>query len=93
MEYKIKPSSKFKKGLKNAVKRGLDVKKLNTVVNMLAKGEILPEIYCDHPLKGNRKDERECHITPDWLLVYQYSNNELLLYLLEIGSHSKLFKK
>lgn len=65
MKYEIKTAKKFKKGMKNAVKQGLDTEELTKVVNMLANGETLPEKYDDHPLKGNRKYERECHITPD----------------------------
>ncbi len=93
MKYEIKTAKKFKRGLKLAAKQGLDVNELRTVVDTLAAGEKLPEKYVDHELKGNRKDERECHINSDWLLVYQYIKSDLVLYLLELGTHSKLFKK
>lgn len=93
MKYEIKNSSQFKKGLKWAVKNGLDIEKLTTVVNMLADGKTLPPEYNDHKLRGDREGERECHIEPDWLLVYKYEDNDLILYLIATGSHSNLFKK
>lgn len=89
--YEIKASTKFKKDLKTAIKRGYDISLLDCVVSTLAKGEALNEIYLDHPLKGDYKGCRECHITPDWLLVYKISDNELILYLTRTGTHSDLF--
>ena len=89
--YKIRPSTKFQKDLKKVQKRGYDISLLTTVLNILANGESLPPKYKDHNLSGNYKGCRECHITPDWLLIYELYNDELILYLTRIGTHSDLF--
>lgn len=89
--YKIFPSTKFKKDLRAALKRGYNMALMNVVVTMLAEGKVLPEKYRDHALKGNYEGCRECHITPDWLLVYEVSDDELILYLTRTGTHSDLF--
>ena len=91
IKYHIKRSSRFKKDFKAAKKRGYDIKLLEEVVKILAKGEPLPEQYLDHPLKGNYKGCRECHITPDWLLIYEIFDDTLILYLTRTGTHSDLF--
>lgn len=88
---RIVPSNKFKKDLKLAVKRGYDIKLLENVVNRLANEETLEPKYRDHTLSGDYSGFRECHITPDWLLVYQVINNELVLFLSRTGTHSDLF--
>ena len=72
-------------------KRGYDITLLDAVVAILANGKPLPPKYNDHPLKGDHKGSRECHITPDWLLVYRIEVNVLILLLQETGSHSDLF--
>ena len=72
-------------------KRGKNFKKLETVLNILAQGNNLPEKYKDHSLSGNYKNYRECHIEPDWLLIYQIKENLLILIALRTGSHSDLF--
>jgi len=90
-KYKLAPSTKFKKDYKRAKKRGLPLKELREVVDTLAKGEKLDMRYKDHQLKGNMKDFRECHIRPDWLLVYRIYEEELILALTETGSHADLF--
>ena len=64
---------------------------LDKVVSIIAEGKVLPEKYRDHPLTGNYEDCRECHITPDWLLVYEIEDDELILYLTRTGTHSDLF--
>ena len=89
--YEIVPSGKFKKDLKAAIKRGYDMRLIDDVVSKLANGETLPEKNKDHALSGNYARCRECHITPDWLLIYEIDNGELLLYLTRTGSHSDLF--
>ncbi|MCL2406162.1 MAG: type II toxin-antitoxin system YafQ family toxin [Defluviitaleaceae bacterium] len=89
--YTVKPTSKFQKDLKRVEKRGYKLSLLTEVISLLAKGEPLPEKYLDHPLKGNYKDCRECHITPDWLLVYRKKDDTLFLYLTRTGTHSDLF--
>lgn len=89
--YKIRPSTKFQKDLKKVQKRGYDISLLTTVLNILANGESLPPKYKDHNLSGNYKGCRECHITPDWLLIYEILDDELILYLTRTGTHSALF--
>lgn len=91
MKYKIVSSTKFRKDLKLAIKRGYNISLLDDVVKNLASGNLLLEKHHDHALTGNYSGCRECHITPDWLLVYEISDNELLLYLTRTGSHSDLF--
>lgn len=87
----IKYESTFKKDFKRIVRRGYNIKLLENVIEMLAQGETLPEKYRDHNLIGDYKDCRECHITPDWLLIYKVDGNELILYLTRTGTHSDLF--
>ena len=89
--YKIRPSSKFQKDLKRIQKRGYDITLLKDVLNLLVNGKVLPIKYKDHNLSGNFKGCRECHITPDWLLIYEIAENELILYLTRTGTHSDLF--
>lgn len=93
MKYIVKPTARFQKDLKLITKRGYDVKKLSCVVKMLSDGVPLPEQYKDHWLNGEFKGCRECHIQPDWLLIYEIDNNELILYLTRTGTHSDLFKE
>ncbi len=90
--YEIKFTNQFKKDIKLAKKQGKNIDKLFAVVEKLANGEILEIKYRDHELTGNYKDCRECHIEPDWLLVYEIINNKLVLMLYHVGSHSELFK-
>ncbi len=90
-KYEIVQTTKFKKDLKLAKKRGYDLSILGFIVDTLAEGKPLPEKYKDHTLINNYAGCRECHITPDWLLIYEISNNELILYLTRTGSHSDLF--
>ena len=93
MKYIVERTSQFKKDFKLAEKQGLDMNELKTVVRMLADGEELPEKYRDHPLKGDYKGHRECHIEPDWLLIYKITESVLVLSLVRTGSHSRLFKE
>ena len=92
MKYKIKFTSKFKKDLKQAKKQGKDIEKLFDVIEKIAKDEALDERYRDHSLAGNYKGTRECHIEPDFLLIYEKIEEVLVLSLVRIGSHSDLFK-
>lgn len=87
----IKYEAAFRKDFKRIVKRGYDVRLLEKVVEILASGSLLPEKYKDHSLNGNYRDCRECHITPDWLLIYQIKGDELILCLTRTGTHSDLF--
>lgn len=93
MIYIIKQTTQFKKDFKLCLKRGLDPEKFKNVLVLLQKGDALPEKYRDHPLQPSKqyKNCRELHIEPDWLLVYKYDNNNLVLYLIRTGSHSNLF--
>lgn len=84
-------SNRFKKDLKLAMKRGYNMALLETVVECLASGQLLEKRYQDHLLTGEYGDFRECHITPDWLLVYQVRDTELVLFLSRTGTHSDLF--
>ena len=93
MKYEVKFITQFKKDLKLAKKQNKDIEKLFAVVELLAKGEKLDFEYKDHDLSGNYKGTRECHIEPDWLLVYEYQNDVLVLMVYRLGSHSELFKK
>jgi mRNA interferase YafQ len=89
--YTIKPTTRFSKDLKRVERRGYKIDLLTAVIKKLASGEPLDERYQDHPLKGNYEGCRECHITPDWLLIYEVVGNELILYLTRTGTHSDLF--
>lgn len=90
-KYRIVSTNRFKKDLKLAQKRGYDIALLGAVVDSLAAGEALPEKHKDHSLVGDYAGCRECHITPDWLLIYELADDELILYLTRTGSHSDLF--
>ncbi len=87
----IRYQTAFRKDYKRIKKRGYDTKRLGDVIGMLASGKKLPAEYRDHSLSGNYKGCRECHIAPDWLLVYEIRENELLLYLTRTGTHSDIF--
>ena len=88
---KVVLSNQFKKDLKSAQKRRLDISALKKVVDKLAICEPLPDKNKDHPLTGNYVGFRECHIAPDWLLIYRVEQEELLLFLFRTGTHSDLF--
>ncbi|MCQ2361490.1 MAG: type II toxin-antitoxin system YafQ family toxin [Acidaminococcaceae bacterium] len=85
-------SKKFRKDLSVAMKRGFDMNLLDRVVDMLANEEKLPAQYQDHALIGEYKEFRECHVKPNWLLIYRVDNEDLELYLFRTGTHSDLFK-
>ena len=92
-KYTVKPTSQFKKDYKLAMKRGLDISLLEDIIAKLALGESLPEKNRDHALSGNWNGYRECHILPDWLLIYKLEDNVLILTLSRTGTHSNLFNK
>ena len=92
MKYEVRFTNQFKKDVKLAKKQGKDIDKLFDVIGILANGETLDEKYRDHDLSGNFRGCRECHIEPDWLLIYEVDNNVLVLVLNRVGSHSELFK-
>ena len=87
----IKYQSAFKKDYKRIKKRGYDTRLLEQVVGLLADGQALPPEYRDHALSGDYSGCRECHIAPDWLLVYEVVERDLILYLMRTGTHSDLF--
>jgi len=88
---KVRYSGRFKKDFKTIAKRGYDVKLLEEVLNFLVQENVLPQKYLDHPLAGNYAGHRECHITPDWLLIYKIEKEILALSLTRTGPHSDLF--
>ena len=90
---KIQYQGQFKKDFKLAVKRGCEIAELQKVISLLANEQPLPEKYRDHALTNSReyKGVRECHIQPDWLLIYKVYNDCLILKLRRTGSHSDLF--
>lgn len=89
----LKPvlSNQFRKDLKRAKKRGFKMEKLTEVINTIANGKPLAEKYRDHNLTGNYHSFRECHVEPDWLLIYRIEGTELELFLFRTGTHSDLF--
>lgn len=91
MKYIVKPTTKFQQDLKKVQKRGYDILLLTDIIKKLANGEQLPEKNRDHSLTGDYVNCRECHITPDWLLVYEIDKVGLILYLTRIGTHSDIF--
>ena len=91
MKYLVKPTSRFQKDLKLISKRGYNINLLTAVIKNLADGIPLDRKYKDHPLSGNYTGCRECHITPDWLLIYEITEENLILYLTRTGTHSDLF--
>ena len=92
-KYTVKPTTQFKKDYKLAMKRGLDIGLLESVISDLAMGIPLPEKNRDHPLSGNWAGHRECHVLSDWLLIYRIEGDVLVLTLSRTGSHSDLFGK
>jgi len=88
MKYKIHAKKIYRKQYRLLEKRGYDMSLLDDVVEMLADGKTLPEKYCDHALKGNRRGYRDCHIQGDWVLIYKIDKNILTLILSETGTHS-----
>lgn len=91
MKYSVRPTTKFQKDLKRVQRRGYDLSLLTDIIKKLAEGETLPEKNKDHRLSGDYSGCRECHITPDWLLIYEVAEGELILYLTRTGTHSDLF--
>lgn len=89
--YAIKPTARFQKDLKRIQRRGYDLSLLTAVIKKLAAGEPLPEKNKDHILSGKFTGCRECHIAPDWLLIYEIADDTLILYLTRTGTHSDLF--
>ena len=87
----LKQTSQFRKDLRRMAKRGVNMELLDEVVLLLRERKPLPEKYEDHPLTGNWSGYRDCHIQPDWLLIYRVEENVLILSLTRTGTHSDLF--
>ncbi len=87
----IRYSNKFKKDYKTIIKRGYNPQLLQNVLTILCNEQLLPAKHKDHNLSGNYEGHRECHITPDWLLIYKIEHNILTLTLTRTGTHSDLF--
>ena len=85
-------SNKFEKDLKAAIKRGKDIQKLKQVIDTLCIPAVLPSQNRDHSLTGEYKGFRECHLEPDWLLIYRIDLDTEGLFLMRMGSHADLFK-
>ena len=87
----IKQTKLFKKDLKTAFRQGCDLARLEEVIDILAAEQPLDKKYRDHALSGKLRRFRECHIAPDWLLIYEVQRDILVLALTRLGSHAKLF--
>lgn len=86
----LRYATKFKRDYKNIIKRGYDPQLLQNVITLLCEEQPLPPTYKDHKLSGNYTGYRECHITPDWLLIYKIEHDVLILTLTRTGTHSDL---
>ena len=91
-KYEVQYTNLFKKQYKKVLKQGKDREMFLKILGKLANGESLEDKYKDHALVDTKyfKNCRECHISPDWLLVYKYIKNELVLILVQTGSHSEV---
>ncbi len=92
-KYELHVTSEFKQDLKRCKKRGLPLDDLWVIVRKLLNGETLDPKQSDHMLQGDRKGQWECHIQSDWLLIWEQHDQELILVMLNTGSHSDLFSK
>ena len=92
-KFTVKYTTQFKKDYKLAIKRGMKIELLDAVITDLANGVPLPDKNNDHALTGNWVGHRECHILPDWLLIYRAEGDVLVLTLARTGTHSDLFGK
>jgi mRNA interferase YafQ len=90
IKYQVSFTTKFKKQRKLLQKQGRDIAALDEVITLLASGQKLPEHYQDHALRGKWAGFRDCHVQPDWLLIYRIIEDQLTLILCETGSHSEL---
>jgi mRNA interferase YafQ len=90
---KPQPSTQFKRDLKKSKKQNRDIEHLEKVIKLLAVKHMLPSNYFDHALVGDWREYRECHISPDWLLIYRVDEKNDILKLMRISSHANIFKK
>lgn len=91
MKYRQVPTNRFKKDVRRLAKRGYDFSKLEKVVDKLSNGDVLDGGYHDHNLSGQFAGFRECHIDPDWILVYKKEESVLVLLLIRTGTHADIF--
>ena len=91
MSYEVKYTSRFKRDYKRRQRRGKEMSKLLDVIDMLREGQVLPPQYQDHPLHGDYEGHRDCHIEPDWVLIYFKTESSLVLTLSRTGSHGAVF--
>ena len=91
MKYDIIITNSCKRDIKRASKQGKNINLLFDVIDQLSDGKQLDPKFKDHKLSGNYEGKRECHIEPDFLLIYQINEKEIILYLVRVGSHSELF--
>ena len=89
--YTVNYTTRMRRDIRRMKRRGKDLSKLITVLNLLKTGEPLPEIYHDHQLKGDMDDLRECHVESNWLLVYRIDEGELILLATATGTHADIF--
>lgn len=87
----LKTTGKFRKDYKRCKKRGMDMSLLENVIDLLLTGNLLPKEYKDHPLVGDYIGFRECHVMSDWLLIYEISDDKLILTATRTGTHSDVF--
>jgi len=90
LKLSIRRTTQFKRDIKRVLQSGKDIEKLLSIVEELAEGRKLPPEYYNHSLSGKYKNKRDCHIEPDWILIYAIEDDELVLY--RTGSHSQLFR-
>lgn len=93
MAYTVRISTRFKKDFKLCIKRGLDMKLITDAMDILEAKGSLPAKFKPHRLKGNHKGLWECHIQPNWLMIWEQNDSELVLLFLETGTHADLFRK
>lgn len=91
--YTIKTSNQYNRDVKRAIRRGLNIEKLIEVISLLRQGETMPEKYHNHMLHGDYKGYWECHITPDWLLLYEKDTEIRIISLYRTGTHADIFEK
>ena len=92
MAFEIETTHRFEKSVKRCVRRGLDINALKDVLRLLAEAGKLPAQYKQHKLSGDQTGKWECHIQPDWLLIWEQHDNTMTLLMLDTGTHSDLFK-
>ena len=93
MSYKVKNTAQYRRDIKRLKRSGYDLRKIDNVVHILAARKALPAKHKDHRLKGVLAGNRECHIEGDWLLLYRYEQDQLILVLVRSGTHSQLFNE